>query len=221
MATSATSGAAAKRPAPPLESDSKSSAPSAESIMAGIRRTVAEQPNKRVPRDKDLRDELQNRMLRPFSTRGFSDRFTADVRSRVQGRWNIRLSADDLADGEPAALKVARAIFSPVLLLALNLQAVLTTASRQAEINEYHRRLLWATNRDLAIARRELDTLKRELRRLGVNADFAPEESSRRSRRSGRPAPRRTGSGRGRGGGRRGPRPNRGRRPGNRGGGGR
>ena len=216
MATSANPGATAKRPAPPMESDRKDSAPNAASIMAGIRRTVQTRPNEPGPREKDLRDELQGRMLRPFSTRGFSETFTADVRSRVQGRWNIQLSADDLADGESAAWRVARAVFSPVLLLAFNLGALVGMASRQAEINEYHRRLLWATNRDLAIARRELDGLKRELRRLGVHADFSaggPPSRSRPAGRSGSSA-RRSGPGRGRG--RRGPGRNRGRRSGDR-----
>lgn len=211
MATSATSGAAANRPAPPRQTDRKDSAPNAESIMAGIRRTAHERPKEPAPREKDLRDELRGRMLRPFSTRGFSETFTEDVRSRVQGRWNIRLTEEDLADGEPAALKIARAVFSPVLLLAMNVRALVGTTARQAEINEYHRRLLWATNRDLAIAQRELDALKRELRRLGVHADFDPDAPPPRSRSTGRPAGQSAGRR-----GRRGSRPHRGRRSGNR-----
>ena len=202
MATTASTGAPRPRamPAKALPpKDKGTNQPDVEEIMAGIRRTARERAEEGGKTEREFKADLRKRMLQPLA-RGFTDDFAEGVRSRDQVRWNIGLKSNRFHGSSSAPMRVLRRLFSPLTRLLLNLEPVVELAARQAEINEYHRRLLWVTSRDLEVARLELDLVKRELRRLGVNAEFsfgAGSGAGETPRRSGAPS---GGRGEGRGG---------------------
>lgn len=231
MAGIATAETAPKTASP---KDATGVSPDVESIMTDIRKAVRDRAEEGTKSEREFKADVRQRMLQPLGSRGFTDDFSERVRSRDPVRWNIHLGARNLREARSAPLRALRWLCSPLTRALVNLDAAAGAAARQAEINEYHRRLLWALNRDLELTRLELGIVKRELRRLGIHADVsfasggdgpARGRGESRSGRSGRGrGDRRRGNGASserEGGGRRdrrGPRPQRGGR-GERGGG--
>ena len=155
MATTASTGAPRPRamPAKALPpKDKGTNQPDVEEIMAGIRRTARERAEEGGKTEREFKADLRKRMLQPLA-RGFTDDFAEGVRSRDQVRWNIGLKSNRFHGSSSAPMRVLRRLFSPLTRLLLNLEPVVELAARQAEINEYHRRLLWVTSRDLEVAR--------------------------------------------------------------------
>lgn len=218
---------AAKAPAEkPAKSPSKPPAkPDVDAIMADIRKTVRERAEEGGLTEREFRARHLQRMLRPLAGPGISDDFADRFRSRDPEKWNVRLTDPDFHGGRSAAGRFFRRLLRPLARLLVDLAPAAEQAARQAEINEYYRRLLWATNRDLEQARLELDLLKRELRRFGVQADFSFRTPSgegegggparggggserQRRREGGGPDRQQRGDGRRKSGGRQGGRPN-------------
>ena len=166
--------------------------PDVEKIMADIRRAANERAAGETKSEREFKADLKKRMMLPLSSRGLSEDFAERVRSREASRWNIQLKAAHLHGSASAPMRALRWVFRPLAGLLVNLRPAVEQAARQAEINEYHRRLLWATNRDLELARLEINLIKSELRRLGVHADFSfspgpgSPEAPQRSGQSGR-----------------------------------
>lgn len=189
MAISIANGAAAKGTSGKGPSSAK---PDVEKIMADIRRAARERAEEGTKSEREFKADVKKRMLMPLGSRGFSEDFTERIRSRDASRWNIQLTAAQFHGSAFVPMRILRWILKPLARLMVNVHPAVQQAGRQAEINEYHRRLLWATNRDLELARLEINLIKSELRRLGVNADFsfsqgpAGAEASSRSSGSGR-----------------------------------
>lgn len=166
--------------------------PDVEKIMADIRRVARERADEGNKTEREFKADVKKRMLMPLGSRGFSEDFAERIRSRDASRWNVQLTAAQFHGSAFVPMRVLRWFFTPLARLLVNVHPAVQQAARQAEINEYHRRLLWATNRDLELARLEINLIKSELRRLGVNADFAfstgpgAAEASSRSSGSGR-----------------------------------
>ena len=172
--------------------------PDVEKIMADIRRVARERAEEGTKSEREFKADVKKRMLMPLSARGFSEDFAERIRSRDTARWNIQLTKKAFRGSSSALMRVLRWFFTPLTRLLINLHPAVEQAARQAEINEYHRRLLWATNRDLELMRLEINLIKTELRRLGVHADFSFSSASASA-----DAPQRSGqSGRGRSDGR-------------------
>ena len=179
--------------------------PDVEKIMADIRRVARERAGEGAKSEREFKADVKKRMLMPLGSRGFSEEFAERIRSRDTSRWNVRLSRSTFRSSPFALLRFLRWFFTPLTRLFVNFQPTVDQVARQAEINEYHRRLLWATNRDLELARLEINVIKSELRRLGVHADFSFSSGAASSE-----AGQRSGSGRGRSDGRGGRSDNRG-----------
>ena len=166
--------------------------PDVEKIMGDIRRGARERAEEGTKSERDFKADVKKRMLMPLSSRGFTEEFAERIRSRDTARWNIQLTKQAFRGSSFALMRILRWILTPLTRLLVNLQPAVEQAARQAEINEYHRRLLWATNRDLELTRLEINLIKSELRRLGVNAEFsfspgsASADAPQRSGQSGR-----------------------------------
>ena len=213
MAISIANETAGRETSPKAPSGAK---PDVEKIMADIRRATRQRAEEGSKSEREFKADVKKRMLMPLSSRGFSEEFAERIRSRDTARWNIQLTKRAFRGSSFALMRIVRWFFTPLTRLLVNLHPAVEQAARQAEINEYHRRLLWATNRDLELTRLEINLIKSELRRLGVNADFAFSPGSASA-----DAPQRSGqSGRGRSDSR-GGRPDRGRGDRRRGDGGR
>ena len=168
--------------------------PDVERIMADIRRVARERAEEGRKSEREFKADVKKRMLSPLGSRGFTEEFAERIRSRDTSRWNIQLSKKAFRGSSFGLMRMARWFLTPLTRLLVNVNPAVEQAARQAEINEYHRRLLWATNRDLELTRLELNLIKSELRRLGVHADFSFSSAAGSSE----PAPRSGGSGRGR-----------------------
>ncbi len=168
--------------------------PDVERIMADIRRVARERAEEGKKSEREFKADVKKRMLSPLGSRGFTEEFAERIRSRDTSRWNIQLSKKAFRGSSFGLMRMARWFLTPLTRLLVNVNPAVEQAARQAEINEYHRRLLWATNRDLELTRLELNLIKSELRRLGVHADFSFSAAAGSSE----PAPRSGGSGRGR-----------------------
>ena len=168
--------------------------PDVEKIMADIRRVARERAEGGKKSEREFKADVKKRMLSPLGSRGFTEEFAERIRSRDTSRWNIQLSKKAFRGSSFGLMRMARWFLTPLTRLLVNVNPAVEQAARQAEINEYHRRLLWATNRDLELTRLELNLIKSELRRLGVHADFSFSSSAGSSE----PASRSGGSGRGR-----------------------
>lgn len=166
--------------------------PDVEKIMADIRRVARERAEEGGKSEREFKADVKKRMLTPLGSRGFSEDFAERIRSRDTSRWNVQLSKKAFRSSPFGLLRLLRWFLTPLARLLVNVQPGVDQVARQAEINEYHRRLLWATNRDLELARLEINVIKSELRRLGVHADFsfssgaASSEAGQRSGGSGR-----------------------------------
>ncbi len=166
--------------------------PDVEKIMADIRRVARERAEEGAKSEREFKADVKKRMLSPLGSRGFSEEFAERIRSRDTSRWNIRLSKQAFRGSRFGLVRMARWLLTPLTRLLVNFHPAVEQAARQAEINEYHRRLLWATNRDLELTRLEVNVIKSELRRLGVHADFSfssgagSSEAAQRSAGSGR-----------------------------------
>lgn len=168
--------------------------PDVEKIMGDIRRVARERAEEGTRTEREFKADVKKRMLLPLGSRGFSDDFAEQIRSRDSSRWNVQLTAAQFHGSAFVLMRMLRWFFKPLARLLVNVHPAVQQAARQAEINEYHRRLLWTTNRDLELARLEINLIKTELRRLGVNAEFSFSPGP-----SGAEAPARSsGSGRGR-----------------------
>lgn len=218
MANTASGASRAPRPAPlppnderasggasPKDSGRRSAAPAkpdVEAIMAGIRKTLRERAEEGGLTEREFQARHWQRMLRPL--KGLDEDFADRFRSRDPSRWNVALNGADFHGGASGSVRFFRRLLRPLVRLLVDLSPAARQAARQAEINEYYRRLLWATNRDLEQTRLELDFLKRELRRFGVQAEFSfqpPPDSADDAR--GSSAPRGGGRGEDRGSGER------------------
>ena len=181
-----TTGKAASQKAPSVPK------PDVEKIMADIRRVARERAEGGAKSEREFKADVKKRMLMPLGSRGFSEDFAERIRSRDTSRWNIQLSNKAFRSSSIGLMQLLRWLLTPVTRLLVNFQPTVDQIARQAEINEYHRRLLWATNRDLELARLEISVIKNELRRLGVHADFSfssvtsSSEAGQRSSGSGR-----------------------------------
>lgn len=187
MANTASGASRAPRPAPqppndkgasgaasPKNSGRRSAAaakPDVEAIMAGIRKTLRERADEGGLTEREFQARHWQRMLRPL--KGLDEDFADRFRSRDPSRWNVALDGADFHGGASGSARFFRRLLRPLARLLVDLSPAARQAARQAEINEYYRRLLWATNRDLEQTRLELDLLKRELRRFGVQAEFS------------------------------------------------
>ena len=166
--------------------------PDVEKIMADIRRVARERAEQGTKSEREFKADVKKRMLLPLGSRGFSEEFAERIRSRDTSRWNIRLSKKAFRSSPFGLMRMVRWFLTPLSRLLVNVHPAVEQAARQAEINEYHRRLLWATNRDLELTRLEVRLIKSELRRLGIHADFSfssaagSPESGQRSGGSGR-----------------------------------
>ena len=166
--------------------------PDVEKIMADIRRVARERAEEGAKSEREFKADVKKRMLSPLGSRGFSEEFAERIRSRDTSRWNIRLSKQAFRGSRFGLVRMVRWLLTPLTRLLVNFHPAVEQAARQAEINEYHRRLLWATNRDLELTRLEVKVIKSELRRLGVHADFSfssgagSSEAAQRSAGSGR-----------------------------------
>ena len=166
--------------------------PDVEKIMADIRRVARERAEEGAKSEREFKADVKKRMLMPLGSRGFTEDFAERIRSRDTSRWNVQLSRRAFRNSAFGPMRLLRWFLTPLTRLLVNFQPTVDQVARQAEINEYHRRLLWATNRDLELARLEINVIKNELRRLGVHADFsfssggASSEAGQRSGGSGR-----------------------------------
>ena len=166
--------------------------------MANIRKEARARNEVVGPTEREFRLAVRRRMLQPLNPRDFTRDFVDRVRSRDQAKWNVRLDDADLTVSPSAPMRVARLLMRPFRILAVNLAPAFAQVDRQAQINEYHRRLLWATTRELELTRLQLDLLKRELRRLGIRTDIPLFRGGRRDDgRSRDRAPRGRGTSRG------------------------
>lgn len=164
--------------------------PDVEKIMADIRRVARERAEEGAKSEREFKADVKKRMLLPLGSRGFSEDFAERIRSRDTSRWNVRLSKKAFRSSPFGLMRMVRWFLTPLTRLLVNFHPAVDQVARQAEINEYHRRLLWATNRDLELTRLEVNLIKSELRRLGVHADFAFSSgagSSEATQRSGGP----------------------------------
>ncbi len=173
--------------------------PDVKAIMADIRRKVQREPAPGAPTEKQFLANVRDRLNQPLG-RGFTDDFVESMRTRDGVAWNVELRDEAFRSSPSPLVRGVRWLLSPLFRVFVSTEPVIRQVARQAEINEYFRRLLVATSKDLERARLELDAIKHELRRLGVHVEFAFADSKNGSDRGAAP-------GRGRGEGRRPARP--------------
>ncbi len=210
---------ARKETGPPeiRESDSGGK-PDVKAIMSDVRRRAQREPMDDGVTERQYLASVRDRLNRPLG-RGFSEDFAESMRTRDGVGWNVELRPESLRSSSSAFGRGVRWLMSPLFRMMVSADPVLRQVERQAEINEYYRRLLVAANKDLELARLEMDAMKQELRKLGVHVSFAFAESRNGSERGstsgrGRGDSRRGGRSRSRGDGRRGDAESAGRREG-------
>ncbi len=163
--------------------------PDVKAIMADIRDRAQNQNNEDTVTKRQYRANVRDRLSRPLG-RGFTEDFVQIMRVREPEGWNVQLEAESFGSSRSSLVRGLRWLFAPVRRALVNTDPAVRQAARQAEINEYFRRLLVAANEDLELTRLELGALRQQLGRLGVKADFsfaepkpAPDRSRGRSPR--------------------------------------
>lgn len=204
-----------------------------EAIMANIRKRI-EEKRKGLYTEDEVREIAEMKLDAVLDAGDFNSDFVAAFRAR-DAQWNYTFGPETIYEssrsGGGRLIRLARRILHPVLKLFFNPNPVISSLSRQSDLNRYYVLLLHNMAQEVTRMNLELTNLKARLRTLGIRVDFQGKrektleslttgrESARGSsgQKSGESGGRRRGrGGGGRGGGRsyrrrRGGRPNGGR----------
>ena len=192
-----------------------------ESIMATIRSRI-EEKRKGLYTEEEVREIAEMKLDSVLDASQFNSDFVAAFRARDE-QWNFTFEPETIyqsSRGLPGQLiRFARRLLNPLLKLFFNPNPIISSLSRQADLNRYYVSLLHNMAVELTKMNLELTNLKARLRATGAKVEFqtrrekaledlttgreegasASEGSGRRRSRSGRRPWRRRRGGRGEG----------------------
>jgi hypothetical protein len=145
-----------------------------ESVMATIRSRI-EEKRKGLYTEEEVREIAEMKLDSVLDASQFNSDFVAAFRARDE-QWNFTFGPETIyqsSRGLPGQLiRLARSVLNPVLKLFFNPNPIISSLSRQADLNRYYVSLLHNMAVELTKMNLELTNLKARLRATGAKVEF-------------------------------------------------
>ena len=145
-----------------------------ESVMATIRSRI-EEKRKGLYTEEEVREIAEMKLDSVLDASQFNSDFVAAFRARDE-QWNFTFGPETIyqsSRGLPGQLiRLARRVLNPVLKLFFNPNPIISSLSRQADLNRYYVSLLHNMAVELTKVNLEVTNLKARLRATGAKVEF-------------------------------------------------
>lgn len=145
-----------------------------ESVMATIRSRI-EEKRKGLYTEEEVREIAEMKLDSVLDASQFNSDFVAAFRARDE-QWNFTFGPETIYESSRGLagrlIRLARSVLNPVLKLFFNPNPIISSLSRQADLNRYYVSLLHNMAVELTKMNLELTNLKARLRATGAKVEF-------------------------------------------------
>ena len=145
-----------------------------ESIMSTIRKRV-EEKRKGLYTEGEIREIAEMKLDSVLDANEFNSDFITAFRAR-DAQWNYSFGPETIyasSRGEAGSvIRFARKLFHPLLKLLFNPNPIISSLSRQSDLNRYYVLLLHNMAVEMTKMNLEVTNLKARLRSMGIRVDF-------------------------------------------------
>jgi len=145
-----------------------------EAIMANIRKKI-EEKREELYTEEEVKEIAEMRLDAILDSNEFNSDFVAAFRAR-DAQWNYSFTPETIyqssAGSKGGLIRKLRSLLNPVLKLFFNPNPMISSLTRQADLNRYYILLLNNMTTEVTRLNLELTNLKARLRTLGVRVDF-------------------------------------------------
>jgi hypothetical protein len=145
-----------------------------ESVMATIRSRI-EEKRKGLYTEEEVREIAEMKLDSVLDASQFNSDFVAAFRARDE-QWNFTFGPETIYQSSRGLsgglIRLARSVLNPVLKLFFNPNPIISSLSRQADLNRYYVSLLHNMAVELTKMNLELTNLKARLRATGAKVEF-------------------------------------------------
>lgn len=145
-----------------------------ESIMSTIRSRI-EEKRKGLYTEEEVREIAEMKLDSVLDASQFNSDFVAAFRARDE-QWNFTFGPETIYQSSRGLsgqlIRLARSVLNPVLKLFFNPNPVISSLSRQSDLNRYYVSLLHNMAVELTKMNLELTNLKARLRATGAKVEF-------------------------------------------------
>ncbi|MGH9461593.1 MAG: hypothetical protein ACRD1X_10285 [Vicinamibacteria bacterium] len=145
-----------------------------ESVMATIRSRI-EEKRKGLYTEEEVREIAEMKLDSVLDASQFNSDFVAAFRARDE-QWNFTFGPETIYQSSRGLsgrfIRLARSVLNPVLKLFFNPNPIISSLSRQADLNRYYVSLLHNMAVELTKMNLELTNLKARLRDTGAKVEF-------------------------------------------------
>lgn len=145
-----------------------------EAVMATIRRRI-EEKRKGLYTEEEIREIAEMKLDSVLDASQFNSDFVAAFRAR-DDQWNFSFGPETIyASSRGAAgqlIRLARRLLNPLLKLLFNPNPIISSLSRQSDLNRYYVSLLHNMALEMTKMNLELTHLKARLRATGARVEF-------------------------------------------------
>ena len=145
-----------------------------ESVMATIRSRI-EEKRKGLYTEEEVREIAEMKLDSVLDASQFNSDFVAAFRARDE-QWNFTFGPETIYQSSRGLsgqlIRLARSVLNPVLKLFFNPNPIISSLSRQADLNRYYVSLLHNMAVELTKMNLEVTNLKARLRDTGAKVEF-------------------------------------------------
>jgi len=145
-----------------------------ESVMATIRSRI-EEKREGLYTEEEVREIAEMKLDSVLDASQFNSDFVAAFRARDE-QWNFTFGPETIYQSSRGLagrfIRLARSVLNPVLKLFFNPNPIISSLSRQADLNRYYVSLLHNMAVELTKMNLELTNLKARLRATGAKVEF-------------------------------------------------
>lgn len=145
-----------------------------ESVMATIRSRI-EEKRKGLYTEEEVREIAEMKLDSVLDASQFNSDFVAAFRARDE-QWNFTFGPETIYQSSRGVsgqlIRLARSVLNPVLKLFFNPNPIISSLSRQADLNRYYVSLLHNMAVELTKMNLELTSLKARMRATGAKVEF-------------------------------------------------
>ena len=145
-----------------------------ESVMATIRSRI-EEKRKGLYTEEEVREIAEMKLDSVLDASQFNSDFVAAFRAR-DAQWNFTFGPETIYQSSRGLagqmIRLARTVLNPVLKLFFNPNPIISSLSRQADLNRYYVSLLHNMAVEMTKMNLELTNLKARLRATGAKVEF-------------------------------------------------
>jgi len=145
-----------------------------ESVMSTIRSRI-EEKRKGLYTEEEVREIAEMKLDSVLDASQFNSDFVAAFRARDE-QWNFTFGPETIYQSSRGLsgqlIRLARRVLNPVLKLFFNPNPIISSLSRQADLNRYYVSLLHNMAVELTKMNLEVTNLKARLRATGAKVEF-------------------------------------------------